>query len=125
MGGWIYAWTSQQQVSERPSADRDVTVAHDHEELAMTRAPLRNLPGAVFKVEFPNFLSRNHENKGTAPILLPLLHADRSDSGVICKDANKGKWLTPQNFPTTAESWTTISKNNNNNSNSIPPGQVL
>lgn len=94
MDGWIYAWTSQ-QVSKPLSVDRDVTVAHGHEELATTRAPLRKLPGAVFKVEFQNFFIQNHENEGMALIFFSLLHVDRSHFRIICKDANKGKWFTP------------------------------
>lgn len=69
--GWIDAGTSQ-QVSERPSADRHVTAAHAREELATTGAPLWSLPGAVSKVESPNFFTQRHENGGDgSDILLP------------------------------------------------------
>lgn len=84
--GWIDAGTSQ-QVSEGPSADRHVTAAHAREELATTGAPLRSLPGAVSKVESPNFFTQRHENGRMALTFFSLLHAHRSDSRGICKEA--------------------------------------
>lgn len=84
--GWIDAGTSQ-QVGECPSADRHVTAAHAREELATTGAPLRSLPGAVSKVESPNFFTQRHENGRMALTFFSLLHADRSDSRGICKEA--------------------------------------